>query len=393
MRIAIFTESYLPVVNGVSTAVSTLAQALGGRHDVTIYAPRYPGYGDAGDLSIRRFPSYPAPGYPDYPLALPFRAGLLSEFRRERFDVIHTHSPFTLGQVGRFLAKRLRIPLVTTYHTLYVEYVHYGRYIPPALARSVLIDLTRRYCNAADVVTVPTEPIRAVLEGYGVTRPIVPAPTGTSFDAPVEIDPRFPRRELGIAPEARIVLYAGRLAREKNLPLLFEAFRRVAVAEPTAHLLIAGGGPAEAEAHATVPRLGLTGRVTFAGFIPRERLRYCYADAAVFAFSSLTDTQGLVLIEAKAAGVPVVSVAAYGPATVVRHGVDGLLVPNDPAPFADAVLRILRDADLRASLSRGARADAERFGTARMLDTFERIYQQALAAGPEGTPAPALPRG
>jgi 1,2-diacylglycerol 3-alpha-glucosyltransferase len=381
MRIAIFTESYLPVVNGVSTAVSTLAEALAGRHEVTIYAPRYPGYRDPGGISVRRFPSYPAPGQPDYPLAFPFSLLLRREFREQGFEVVHTHSPFTLGHVGRYLAAQDGIPLVTTYHTLYVEYVHYARVLPPALLRAGLIRLTRRYCNMAEVVTVPTEPIRTVLRSYGVLRPIEIAPTGTRFDVPPAVDAGFPRGALGIAPDARIVLYAGRLAREKNLPVLFEAFRRVAEADARAHLLIAGGGPSLEEARRRVAGLGLTKRVTFAGFIPRDRLRLCYADATVFAFSSLTDTQGLVLIEAKAGGLPVVSVDAYGPSTVVRPDIDGFLVPNDPEPFAEAILRVLDDPLLRARLSAGALDDAARFGTARMAETFERIYQDAIEAG------------
>jgi 1,2-diacylglycerol 3-alpha-glucosyltransferase len=266
MRIAIFTESYLPVVNGVSTAVSTLAVALRPRHEVTIYAPRFPGYKDPDGLDVRRFPSYPAPGHRGYPLALPASRALFREFRLREYDVIHTHSPFTLGQVGRWLAARHRIPFVTTYHTLYVEYVHYGRIVPLPVGRAILQRLSRDYCNAADLVTVPTEPIREVLRGYGVTRPIHVAPTGTPFDPPPAIDPDFPRRALGIPSGAQIILYAGRLAREKNLPLLFRAFGRVAQAEPAAHLLIAGGGPAEPEARAMASIPELKGRVTFAGF-------------------------------------------------------------------------------------------------------------------------------
>jgi glycosyltransferase involved in cell wall biosynthesis len=392
MRIAIFTESFLPVVNGVSTAVTTLAEALRERHEITIYAPRYPGHKDALGVPVRRFTSYFIPSQPEYPLAFPVNPALWREFYASRFDLVHTHSPFAMGQLGRYLAGRSGIPFVTTYHTLYVEYLHYARWMPRALGRAWLIRATRGYCNSATRVTVPTEPIRTVLESYGVTRPIHIAPTGTPFTPPPPVDPAFPRGEFGIAPDARIVMYAGRLAQEKNLPLLVHAFHRVADAEPAAHLLVAGGGPSEEAMRALVRTLGLERRVTFTGFIPRERLRYCYADAAVFAFASLTDTQGLVLIEAKAAGLPVVSVDAYGPATVVRPNVDGLLVPNAPEPFADALLRILRDTDLRARLAAGARQDAARFGTARMVETFEAVYAEAVAAGPRPAAVPALPR-
>jgi 1,2-diacylglycerol 3-alpha-glucosyltransferase len=382
MRIAIFTESYAPVINGVASAVRWLAAALREEHEVVVYAPRYPGHREE-EGEVVRLPSYRPPRHRDYPVAYAWTAshpGYFGQFARRGFDVVHTHSPFTLGQVGRRWARRARIPVVTTYHTLYVEYSHYGDPFPPALVRAGLRTLSRAYCNACDAVAVPTGPIREVLLAYGVRRPISVIPTGLPPGPSVAPDPSFPRAAFGIDPATPLVLYAGRLAREKNLELLFAAFARVAAANPRAHLFVAGSGPCEAEARAAVAAARLEARVTFAGFIPPERMRDCYAAADVLAFTSLTDTQGLVITEAKAAGLPVVSVADYGPATVVRDGIDGFLVPNDPEAFSTALLRLLDDPETRARFGAAALQDADRFRIETTAARYLELYESARGA-------------
>jgi 1,2-diacylglycerol 3-alpha-glucosyltransferase len=377
MRVAVFAESYPPVVNGAATAISLLVRALRDRHEVVVYAPRFPGHKDR-DEDVRRFPSYRLPPEPEYPLAIPLSGSLFGEFLRAGFDVVHTHSPFTLGQLGRRWAGRARLPTVTTYHTLYTEYTHYAPWVPASLARRSIIGISRRYCNRCQAVTVPTEPIREVLKEYGVDRPVEVIPTGVPFGEPPTPDPDFPRAALDIPTDAPIVLYAGRLAKEKNLGLLFRSFRKLREAAPGAVLLLAGAGPWEAESRQRVGELGIAAATRFAGVLDQRRLALCYADAQVFGFPSLADTQGMVLVEAKAAGLPSVAVDAYGPAVVVRNGVDGLLVPNDDAAFAAALLRLIREPGLRAQFSAAGLADAERFSVSAMAARYERVYEAAI---------------
>jgi 1,2-diacylglycerol 3-alpha-glucosyltransferase len=366
-------------VNGAATAISLLVAALRDRHEVRVYAPAFPGHKDR-DPDVRRFRSYRLPPEPEYPLAVPLSSSLCREFLRSGFDVVHTHSPFTLGTLGRRWAARAGIPTVTTYHTLYTEYTHYARWVPPAFARHCIREISRRHCNASHGVTVPTEPIQEVLRGYGVTGPIEVVPTGVPFGAPKPPDPEFPRAKLGIAPDAPIVLYAGRLAKEKNLPLLFRAFRRVQEAEPRAVLLLAGTGPWEVAARRLVDELGIMSATRFAGVLDMSHLTLCYADATVFGFPSLADTQGMVLVEAKAAGLPSVCVNSFGPAVVVRDGVDGLLVSNDDQLFAAALLRIIQQPGLRSRLSAAGLADAERFSVRAMARRYEQAYEAATRA-------------
>lgn len=380
MRIAQFTESYRPVINGAAVAVDLLSEALGERHAVEVFAPQFPGHADSpGERArVHRFPSYRVPGHQDYPMALPVSSRLHEEFRREDWGVVHTHSPFALGQVGRRWARRWGVPLVTTYHTLYVEYSHYAPIRPQGVVRGVLRELSRAYCNACDAVAVPTAPIRDVLLEYGVTRPIEVIPTGLRLRPPLAPDPEFPRRRFGIPEGVPLVLYAGRLAREKNLGLLFEAFPRVVRAVPDAWLLVAGSGPEEPEARRLAAASGVGDRIVFAGFVAPEEMAKVYAAVDVFAFASLTDTQGLVLTEAKAAGVPAVSVDAYGPSTVVKDGIDGFLTPNDPQAFAAALARVLSEGDLRARMRENALREARGFSIEATAAAYERLY--ALAA-------------
>jgi glycosyltransferase involved in cell wall biosynthesis len=302
---------------------------------------------------------------------------IFADFRKTGFDVVHTHSPFALGQTGRRWARRLGIPVVTTYHTLYVAYAHYASVLPAPLVKGFLQSLSRRYCNAVDGVAVPTEPIREVLLEYGVTRPISVIPTGLRLDRAPALEPGFPRAALHIPAEAPLVLYAGRLAKEKNLELLFNGFARAARQVPDAWLLIAGSGPSEQEALRLAEATGVADRIAFAGFVPPERMSSVFAAADLFAFASLTDTQGLVLTEAKAAGVPAVSVNAYGPSAVVTDGVDGILTPNSPEAFSEALVRLLSDRELRARMCAGALREARRFSIEATAAAYERLYEEA----------------
>ena len=215
-----------------------------------------------------------------------------------------------------------------TYHTLFMSTLH-PLFAPteawePSLP-SVALHLVLPDCDA---VVVPTAPIREVLLGYGVTRPIHVIPTGLKLRPPIVSDPVFPRCRFGIPPEVPLVLFAGRVAREKNLGLLLESFARAQEIVPDAWLLIAGNGPAEGEAKRLAQELPRGKQIVFAGFIAPEEMPRVYAGADLFGFTSLTDTQGLFVTEAKAAGLPVVSVNAYGPGAVVKDGVRRTALPT-----------------------------------------------------------------
>lgn len=381
MRVAQFCESFPPVVNGAAVAARTLADALIRLNvDVISYAPQYVGHADASD--VRRFPSYAFPGHLDYPLAIPIAPRLRREFAGAGFSAVQTHSPFALGSVGLRWGRSASIPVVTTYHTLYVEYAHYARGLPVGIVRGYLRRRSRDYCNACDRVIVPSEPIRDVLLEYGVRRPIHVVPTGLPIRPPAPRRPEFPRGELGIPEDAVLALYAGRLAREKNLEFLIRAFDMAGARCPAAWLLVAGGGPIEAEIRRFASGLASAARIVFAGNVRPERMPEVYAGSDIFCFASLTDTQGLVLTEAKAAGLPAVAVARYGPATVVRHDEDGLLTGPDLPEFAAALARLLTDSELRARMSHAALHHARECSIERTAEAYLQLYSEVQAGLP-----------
>lgn len=387
MRVAVLTESFHPVINGVSVSVDTLAKELVKLgHEPHVFAPRYRDHQDHRSYPVHRLSSGPAPGAPDYRFAYPVSPGFSRALRALQPDVIHTQSPFLLGWAGVYWSRRLGVPLVTTLHTIYEEYVHYARWVPGALARQVVIGLTRWHSDRAHAVIVPTEPIQHLLRGYGVRGRIEVVPTGIPLERFEEADPAGIREAHGISPRAPLVLYAGRLAKEKNLEVLLDAFGRVHRAYPESRLLLVGGGPMLEATQALARRMALEHAVVFAGFRSPEETRRYYRAADLFLYPSVTDTQGLVLCEALAAGLPCVAADRFGAKAVVRHEVDGLLVPPEADALADAVLSLVADPARHARMRREALSGADRFATHHAVQRLLEVYRSVLGDSPARTP-------
>lgn len=376
MKIAIFSESYHPVVNGVTRSVDTLVEGLkADGHQADVFAPgaRTP-CGD--EPSVHRFPAYFLPGVPDYPLAIPFSRPIYEFFVRERFDLVHIQTPFALGLCGLYLARRFRIPVVATLHTLYVEYSHYVPVLPDRLVRTLLQAGIRAFYNRVDAVVAPSPSVSRLLGGYGVVSPIRVIPTGVRM--PEALEKAAARERFGIPADAPVLLYVGRLAREKNIDLLLRAFQIVLQALPSAHLLVVGGGPASDEMKALAGALGVQSRVIFTGFLPHCEVTAAISAADLFLFPSSTDTQAVSVVEAMALSVPPIVVNAFGPADFVVDGVSGRVVPSDAGDMAQAAIDILRDPVEWQRLSTGAKDRAEEFSTESTLQLMITLYEDVL---------------
>lgn len=378
MRIAIFSESYEPVVNGVSVSIATLRDNLRKRgHKVFAFAPAYRGHKDT-DPDVFRFRSWHTPAARDYPLAIPYSPRIKSRFRELQPDIVHTHTPFMLGILGLRWGRWLGLPVVSTNHTLYAEYSHYVPLLPREFVRGIVVWHLRRYYNACDAVAVPSQPVADLLRSYGITKPIEAIQTGVDGLASSGADEDI-RAKYGIPSDARLIVYAGRLAKEKNLGLLFAAFADLAPKFPDAVLLLAGGGPAADECRQEVARLGLNGRVIFTGLIPRTEVQTVCRAGQVFAFPSTTDTQAVVVCEALCSGLPCVAVREGGTPEMVRDGVDGFLTANSREEFGARIAQLLSDDELRRRMSVEAAASASRFSEARMAERFERFYARIIS--------------
>jgi len=382
MRLAIFTESYEPIVNGVSVSVRTLRDELTRRgHEVYVFAPGFKGHSD-GRSDVFRLPSTHTPLMPDYPFPLPFAPGARSAFASLKLDLVHTQTPFLLGVMGAKWARRHGIPLVSTNHTLYTEYAHYVPVRPKAITRRFLVGLMKWYYTGCDAVVVPSTPVLERLRSYGIGTRIEVIKTGVVGAAAASPDQRAKaREEWGIPAGAPLLLYVGRVAREKNLTMLLEAFRRVLSNHPQARLLVVGGGPALAETRRGAESLGLGERVGFAGMRGRLEIDRLYAASDLFVFPSVTETQGVAICEALSAGLPVVAVEAGGIPENIRHGNDGFLSADNSDEFAAYIQRLIDDPRERALMGANARANSSAFSIERMVDDYERFYESVILSG------------
>lgn len=382
VRVGMFSDSYLPRISGVVRSVASFVTELRRQgHYAAVFAPGYQGYRDA-DPDVVRFPSVRAPTVPDFPLAIPFARRFLHDLRRRRLTVIHTHSPFLMGTAGRYAARRLRLPLVFTHHTMYPEYVHYMPLVSERLSREVVARYTARYCNRCTLVIAPSQTVKTWLTSLGVRTRIEVLPTaGLEFERLDRLDPSWVRPRYGIPPDAPLIITVGRLAREKRFDVLLDAFARAARGGP-ARLLVVGGGPQESGLRAAAARLGIGGQVAFAGSLEHDRVLDCYAAADLFAFASPTETQGLVVVEAMAAGLPVVAVAAGGVAEVVADGRTGLLADPDPRALAAAIRRMLDDPGLRSRCAEAGREAAQEYAIGEIVARLVDLYRQAAVERP-----------
>ena len=379
LSIALFSDSALPVVNGVSVSIDTLVRELRSRgHSVHLFTSRIKGHKD-DDPNTHRFRSLRTRLFGDYPLAVPPFYPMLREFRKQQFDVVHTHTPFTVGFVGLRWAESHEVPIVSTYHTHYDKYAYYLPFAPKRYLRYKIAKHLNFYYNHAGQVITPSEASKRWLLRHSVHTPITVVPTGVP--APRMIGRSEARAELGLAPETRAVLFVGRVAREKNLGVLLEAVARAVRRGPRIDLLIVGDGPARAEYTGLARALGIGDHVRFVGAVKRSEVDRYYAAADAFAFSSMTETQGLVVVEAMSYGLPALVAQGGGASEAVRDGVNGWVLRNEPAAFAEALLRTLGDDRMYARLSDGAKKTGREYSIPAMTDRVVEVYGRALQAG------------
>ncbi len=346
LKIALVTDTYFPRINGVSASTRVFFeefQKLG--HEVHVYAPAFPGHVDENP-NIHRFPSMYLFFDPEDRLGRPNRdKAMIEEFKSHKFDIVHTQTPFSIGGPAVDWAHESGSKIVHTYHTLFAAYVEY--YLP-WVPKSFMVWLTKkmsqRYCDRCDLIVTPSPEMKRVLESYGATKtPIVAIPTGINLSKFEGAQPERFRQAHGYGPDDKLMLFMGRVSGEKNVDFLIRVLDRLKDDFPHLFLMVAGEGGAKKSLIRLVEKMGLKGRVRFLGYLGKEEWRDCYAGADLFTFASVTETQGLVVTEAMAAGVPVVAVARMGVKDVMASQKGGVLVDLDEEAFTDQVRRMLTD--------------------------------------------------
>jgi glycosyltransferase involved in cell wall biosynthesis len=379
VRALLISDVYFPRVNGVSTSIQTFRRDLAVLDCETwLVAPRYP-QAWSDDAQLLRQPSRYLVFDPEDRMMVGSAARQACRELAGRVDVVHVQTPFIAHHVGLRAARDLRVPVIETYHTFFEEYLHhYVPLLPAGMARGFARRFSRWQCNAVDAVVAPSQQLADVLVAYGVEKPIEVIPTGLNLAEFEGGDGPAFRARHGIAAERPVMLLVGRVAHEKNIGFLLRVLAEVRGAVANVLFVIAGEGPALPALRRTVAEMGLEEHVLFVGYLDRSStLRDCYRAADVFVFASRTETQGLVLLESLALGVPVVSTAVLGTKEVLRGADGAIVVAEDVAEFAAAVVQVLTQPKLRHSLSAAGRGFvAARWSSAEMAKRLLRLYGQ-----------------
>ncbi|MGB4440645.1 MAG: glycosyltransferase [Coriobacteriia bacterium] len=434
MRIALFTDTYLPEVNGAVTSIDSHTRLLGARgHEILIICPRYrkPILYVVPHVTIQRYRSFSFISNKETRIALPTMASAAGKLRRFKPDLVHVHTPLSIGVIGLATARMMRLPVVETYHTYIPDFMQYLE--PQRLLRlddlqhrvlnSIIFermfstgvfhslagleekgkravreisdvahaalsesaaegpsDLTTRFAwqftrtiyNRADLVLTPSATLQRELVEHGVTVPVEHLSNG--------IDLSIVKQKTSHAPTGRL-LHAGRLGHEKNIDVVVKAFALMLEQHPAYHLDILGDGPAREGLVRLAEQLGIADRVHLGGFMDRHMLGKTYCEYDAFVTASTIETQGIVLLEAMAAGLPIAGVRALAIPELVVDGRDGLLVePGDERALAGAMGRLIADQALRERLGAAGMADVRPHALEIVVTRLEELYRSVLAS-------------
>lgn len=337
MKIVMVTNTYAPHVGGVARSVAEFAdqyQKLG--HQVLIVCPTFEGCQPSD--GVVRVPALEHVRHSDFSFPLPIPVGVHRRINEFQPDVVHSHHPFLLGDTALRVGSELGIPVVFTHHTQYEKYTHYFASDKSAMAHRFINELDIGYCNLCDAVIAPSQAVADDLQERKIETRVEVIPTGVDVAWWSAGADDSVRSELEIPADAFVVGHVGRLAKEKNLPFLANAIASLMVQRPNAWWIVCGVGPCEDQIQAACVEHGVQDRLRTFGILERAKLRSLYHTMNVFAFASKSETQGIVLAEAMAAGTPVVALDAPGVRDIVVDKINGrLLIDQTQQSFVDAL--------------------------------------------------------
>ena len=357
MNIGIFSDTYSPQVNGVVSSILTLEKKLREQgHNVYVFTISHP---DAEHDSpfVYRMASVPFVFLKDHRVGIVYSNKAVHKIKRLKLDLILSQTEFSMGIFARMMAKRLEIPIIHTYHTVYEDYMHYiskGVDFSPRIARKY----SKSFCNHVDGVVAPTKKTEKLLKSYGVNKPIRIIPTGIDFtpfkpEHYTENEVAHLKEVFNIPPNDPIILFVGRIAKEKSIDVLIKAMPLLLEKMPLAKLVIVGDGPSRLELEELAHTLGVRHSVIFTGMQPWNTIGRMYQLGDVFVSASVTETQGLTFAEAMAAALPVIAMEDESIAGFVRDGYNGRLFHN-VEELSDALYEVLSHTDYRNEMSQNA---------------------------------------
>lgn len=380
LRVGMFTNVYLPTTNGVVVSVETFRKALTKLgHDVFIFGP------DSGDIEDRapfifRYPSIELP-LQKYPLTLPLSPYVDHVIKNLKPQVLHANHPALLGRVAERKSQELKLPLVFTYHTRYADYSHYADPLPQENVKEFIDHWLGSFMTSCHHVVVPSESIKEMLiRKYDVSHDVSVVATGIDLRK-FSADYREPSREkLNCEPGVKYLVSVGRLAKEKSFDVLLEAFAKLD--RQDTRLVIIGSGDEMKNLQDLAEKLGVAKRVIFTGLIESDKVPKYLAAGDLFVFASVTETQGLVTLEAMASSLPVVAVDASGTREAVTPECS-ILTEHNADALAAGIEQMLGREDLSA-MREAARKRAESFGLIPQGKAMVEVYYKAMEANAAG---------
>ncbi len=371
MRIAYFTDTYEPQINGVVTTIKLYVEQLRKLgHEVYIFCP--------SDNKLRKnkyihtFKSFEFKPYPSYRVGIP-NPKIFSLINKISPDIIHIHSPASLGVIGLATAKRLKIPVIMTYHTLLTEYLDYipgsKNKIIRKINKKTVDKYTKWFYNRSDITIVPSGYTKNFLKKTGVKKEVFVLPTGIKFK-----DLKFKKRK----NKKPIILHVGRICKEKNIDVVIKAFKELKKSTDI-KLIITSFGPAEKELKELVKELGLKKNVKFTGYISEREKNSLYKKADLFVTASTTDTQGLVLLEAMQYGTPIIAASAGGFKDCIKNNYNGILFkPGNINDLAKKMKEVLDNKRLWKRLSKNGYENAKKLSIENCTKSLENIYNMFM---------------
>lgn len=399
MKIVMFTDAYFPRINGVAVSVKSYASELTKiGHEVCVVCLEYPQEqqnssffnekidDEVETFKIIRIPSWRVIFSKEDRMAR-LETWLFIKKKVDEFapDVVHINSEFTVGYLGSIYARHRKIPLVFTFHTMWEDYLHnYINFLPVVSTKKIGVDLVRYYLKRADVIISPTNRIAEVVERYGVHREVEILPTGITDEKQsfsklkylafqTKLFSKFPDLK-----GKKILIFVGRVVKEKNLYFLFDVLKNIQKKNKKTVLLFIGDGPYLNELKELSKNENLSKSVFFTGYIPKKELPYFYKIANVFVFPSLTETQGLVTVEAMLQGLPVVAIGELGTKDVMKGDNGGFMVENNVEEFSEKVELLLENDSLWKQKSAEALEWGKQWNISSLTPKLVECYEKAV---------------
>ena len=385
MRIGLFTDTYPPYINGVSTSVLMLKEGLEKLgHEVYVVTVNNESFSYKKEENVLRIPGVPI-GIFDYRLTSMYPIRALKTIKNWKLDVIHTHTEFGIGSFARLISKQFNIPLVHTYHTMYEEYVHYitKGYFNSA-SKKLVEYLTLFLCDKTiDELIVPTKKAKELFkEKYKVKREvhIIPSGIDTIRFHKENVDEKEVfklKKEFGLRKDDFVILFVGRIAEEKNIDFLIKSFKKIVKKIPKSKMFIVGDGPDIKELMELTHSLKLDKNIIFTGRVLWEKIPLYYSLCDVFATSSTSETQGLTIIEAMGAGKPVLAIKDESFEEVMTNEKEGLFFENEEE-YIENVIKLYKDSTLRKQMSKEGVKTALKYSPISYAKNVCSVYENVI---------------